>query len=86
MSWAGKGGSRAWRRVRLAVLNRDGHVCQVRGPRCTGLATHVDHMAPWFGRPEDVPINLLRAACRTCNIGQGAPTTEHLEPVRRTRW
>ena len=35
--------SARWKRVRAVVLERDGYACQLRGPRCTGVATQVDH-------------------------------------------
>jgi len=60
----------AWPRVRRAILERDGHLCQIRSPKCTGHATHVDHIIPttqggaWWD-----PTN-LRAACQNCNLGR----------------
>lgn len=59
-----------WRRIRQQVLERDGHLCQIRGPNCTRLADQVDHIVPWDkgGAPYD-PTN-LRAACRRCNVGR----------------
>jgi hypothetical protein len=35
-----------WPALRLRVLARDGYRCQVRGPRCQGEATMVDHIIP----------------------------------------
>jgi hypothetical protein len=32
----------AWPRIRLRILERDGHACQIKGPRCTGDATDVE--------------------------------------------
>lgn len=60
-------GSR-WRRLRLVILERDGYQCQIRGPRCEGKATDVDHIIPIAdGGPEFEETN-LRAACHPCNI------------------
>lgn len=57
----------AWRRVRLRVLDRDGGVCQIRGPGCEVDATEVDHIVPWrVGGALYDPDN-LRAACKHCN-------------------
>ena len=28
-----------WPKVRLEILERDGWLCQIRGPHCTGKAT-----------------------------------------------
>jgi hypothetical protein len=62
----------AWQRVRRAVLRRDGHVCQVRGPRCLGHATTVHHLIPSSQAPHLFwsEQNLV-AACSRCNYGGG---------------
>jgi len=60
-----------WERVRLAVLERDGHRCQIGGPRCTRVATTVDHMVPLAqGGARLDPAN-LRPACGSCNSRLG---------------
>ena len=42
MGWTYTGGpSRA---IKRRVLERDGHRCYLRGPRCIGHATQVDHV------------------------------------------
>ncbi len=57
----------AWPRIRKKILERDGYVCQVRGPRCRGHATQVDHIVPvtqggaWWDESN------LRASCQPCN-------------------
>jgi 5-methylcytosine-specific restriction endonuclease McrA len=62
-----------WQRLRLAILQRDGRVCQIRGRRCTTLATIVHHIIPASVRPDlfFTPTN-LQAACKPCNYGDGA--------------
>ena len=56
-----------WRKIRLQILDRDGYLCQIKSPGCTGTATQVDHIIPasqngsWFD-----PAN-LRASCANCN-------------------
>jgi 5-methylcytosine-specific restriction protein A len=64
--------SREWRALRLAILDRDGWQCQIRGPRCATVATTVDHIV----RPDDGGSiwneTNLRAACRPCNSRRGA--------------
>jgi 5-methylcytosine-specific restriction protein A len=63
--------SPVWRRVRLVVLERDGHVCQIRGPRCKVAAGEVDHIVrPELGGAWYDEGN-LRAACAPCNRGRG---------------
>lgn len=64
--------SAAWARQRKRILARDNHECQIRGPKCTGQATEVDHMSPWVPG-ETVPDSSLQAACKPCNAGLGAP-------------
>ena len=60
----------AYRRLRLAILDRDQGLCQIRGPKCTRYATEVDHIVARIdGGPIDDPTN-LRAACRACNAGR----------------
>jgi hypothetical protein len=61
----------AWKRVRLAVLERDGHVCQVRGQNCTGLANQVDHIVPLHAGGSYLDPSNLRASCRRCNVARG---------------
>jgi hypothetical protein len=60
----------AWPRIRKAILERDNHLCQIVGPRCTTHATHVDHIIPVTqGGPWWEPTN-LRASCQNCNLGR----------------
>lgn len=65
--------------LRDSIFARDGHRCQIRGPRCTGTAEDVDHIiSPLDGGEWFDPTN-LRAACPTCNRGRDTrnrrPTT-----------
>lgn len=63
--------TKRWRNIRKVVLERDCYECQIRGPRCTGEATQVDHIvAAAFGGDDD--YGNLRAACRSCNASLGA--------------
>jgi 5-methylcytosine-specific restriction endonuclease McrA len=43
-SW-GQGGSRNWRKIRVQVLERDRHECQLQYPGCIWAATEVHHRA-----------------------------------------
>lgn len=85
-SWA-SGSSRRWRKLRLAVLVRDGWVCQLRRPDvCTGRATHVHHT---LGRTVtgDEDDRYLVAACEPCNLAVGDPTKgPDPQPKPMTRW
>ena len=70
--WTGE-----YRRLAKWVLDRDGHVCQVRGPRCTQYATEVDHITARADGGQDTPEN-LRAACKRCNGWLSARRTNTL--------
>jgi 5-methylcytosine-specific restriction protein A len=59
----GKGrGGRPWRRLRDAVLKRDGFLCQCedcqKGDVVPALANEVDHIVPLFQGGSDDPSNL----------------------------
>lgn len=80
MSEAWRGGStRRWRKLRAAILVRDGEICRVgperaeRGARdvCTYRATQVHHLD---GKAAgDDPARLV-ASCAPCNLAEGDPT------------
>lgn len=59
-----------WKRVRLIVLERDGYICQIRGPRCTRRATAVDHIIPLVMGGDAFDTMNLRASCLRCNCGR----------------
>lgn len=62
-----------WRRIRVAILKRDGYACRapVPGGECGGRASVAGHvLARRLGGCDD-PAN-LRAECRTCSSSDGA--------------
>jgi 5-methylcytosine-specific restriction protein A len=68
-------GSR-WRKAKTTYLSRpENRACRIRGPRCTTLATMVDHRVAWqSGRTDDERQRLFwdvhgnwRPACRVCH-------------------
>jgi hypothetical protein len=61
----------AWKRTRKRILERDGYECGIGGPRCTGVATEVDHIVP-HALGGDASLDNLRAACKPCNAGLGS--------------
>ena len=65
----GRGG-RPWRRIRDAILKRDGHLCQPckRADRLT-LATQVDHVTPKAEGGTDADDN-LQAICAQCHASK----------------
>ena len=74
-------GGRQWRTLRLRILQRDNHRCQINARGCTLHADQVDHIIALVdGGPKYDPAN-LRAACGHCNSSLGAS----LGNTRRTR-
>jgi 5-methylcytosine-specific restriction endonuclease McrA len=77
--------SSTWRRLALAVIERDGYVCQIKGPRCTTIATSADHIEPTsMGGAMFDPAN-LRASCAHCNASLGARLRNARYPTRVAR-
>lgn len=60
------GSTRAWRKLRAAILRRDRHQCQVptppAGELCLAPATDAGHIVAWTLGGTDDPTN-LRAEC-----------------------
>lgn len=68
-----------WKRLRQAVLERDGYLCQIRLPGCTGLATEPDHIVP---NDDHSPAN-LQAACSHCNAEKNYRERPRVAPLYR---
>jgi 5-methylcytosine-specific restriction endonuclease McrA len=64
---ARNGSTRRWRKVRVQVLERDGHRCRY----CGASANTVDHVTPLIVGGSDHDTNLV-AACDHCNKTKGA--------------
>jgi 5-methylcytosine-specific restriction endonuclease McrA len=60
--------SRDYKRVRLQVLARDGHVCHY----CGQDATTVDHVIPIVKGGDPISMDNMVAACRRCNSSKGS--------------
>lgn len=84
-AWA-KGSTRAWRRLRLLVLERDRYRCQVDG--CDQPANTAGHLDPLCeGNPRLAPLDRLRAECARHNYSHGARLGNARRPGRRVpRW
>jgi hypothetical protein len=65
------GSTRRWRKVRAAVLKRDGYRCRY----CGAEATTVDHVRPVVSGGTDREDNLV-AACADCNGTKGDKTLD----------
>lgn len=78
-------GSAQWKRVRLAVLDRDGWRCV----DCGKPATMVDHEKPWRqGGDWFAPSNLV-AVCRSDNVKRAYKTggrQDRAEPRTPLTW
>lgn len=60
-----------WKQQRAKALQRDGHMCQIRGPRCTVTATEVDHIVSVAdGGGED--LSSLQSVCHNCHSAKTA--------------
>lgn len=71
-----RGSTRAWRRIRAYVLERDRYACQFLVPAnpggiCGAYATHVHHTDPRESGGSDDPANLA-AACADHNLTKGS--------------
>lgn len=53
-----------WEEIRQEVLDDANGVCEIRGPRCKGWATDVDHIR----RGNDHRRSNLQAACGPCHL------------------
>jgi 5-methylcytosine-specific restriction protein A len=67
--------TRAYRRLRVWILDRDRHACQIHGPNCTRAATEVDHVICRADGGDCFDPSNLRAACRPCNAWRAAVRT-----------
>jgi 5-methylcytosine-specific restriction enzyme A len=58
--------TQAWKVQRAKALQRDAHMCVVRGPRCLGRADQVDHVISVAnGGTDDLPN--LASTCKPCH-------------------
>lgn len=55
-----------WAALRKATLDRAGWQCEIKGPKCTGVASIADHVVSRRNGGADSLAN-LRAACRACD-------------------
>jgi 5-methylcytosine-specific restriction endonuclease McrA len=62
-----------WRKVRRAVLERDGHVCHW----CGEYANQADHLIPLSRLGERLDPNNVVASCGSCNAARGGATGIH---------
>lgn len=73
--------------VRPAVLARDGYECQIKGPKCVGVASEPDHIVPWQEGGAWYDMANLRAACKPCNAARRQPVAPGVvERVPSREW
>ena len=77
--WEG-GSTRAWRKTRQAVLDRDQHRCQLQLDGCTTRATCVHHLR---GKVMGDDPAWLVASCQACNLRIGDPNSGTTDPRPR---
>lgn len=86
-----RGSTRAWRRKRARVLDRDGRACRLKiDGTCIGTATHAHHLhgrgSTCEGCRRDSESHLV-AACAPCNLKIGDPMKAADPPaVPITHW
>lgn len=66
-------------RVRRAVIERDGYICQLCGGEIEPSDVHLDHIVPWSHGGPDTVKN-LRVTHSLCNIKRGAPVEDPQHP------
>lgn len=77
-----RGGNRwLWSNTRRMVMARDRNRCQGNGPRCTTIATEVDHITERAAGGDDSLSN-LRALCHQCHITRSVWDRGYLVPSR----
>ena len=59
-----------WGALSKRILERDGYMCQIGSPGCTGRATTTDHIVP-VSQGGGNEVTNLQAACRSCNSRKG---------------
>jgi 5-methylcytosine-specific restriction endonuclease McrA len=75
-----------WRRLSKAIIARDHGLCQIKGERCTTIATCCDHIVePDAGGARFAPSN-LQASCTSCNASKGARYGNARREPRSERW
>lgn len=73
-----------WKRLRKAVLNRDGWRCTACGKPVEGSDATVDHIVPYSG-PESNVMHNLATLCRSCNSTKQARTRARINWFNR-KW
>lgn len=81
--WAGRArtqrcSTKAWAALRLLVLERDQHTCQLAFTCCTGTADQACHIVAHADGGTDDPDN-LRAGCTPCHARE---TSQHANAAR----
>lgn len=67
-----------WAKIRLQVLERDRHVCQIALTGCTVQADSVDHIVPLSEGGARLDPRNLRASCRFCNLSRNGSRASQL--------
>ena len=75
-----------WRKVRRRVLERDGYLCQIKGPKCTVKATQADHVIPVLAGGALYDEENLRAACGHCNRSREDQTRKRRQVRPSREW
>ena len=71
----------AWDKLRMIVLARDAHRCQLGLDGCTSVATEVDHRTPRAAGGLD-DLHNLRSLCHHCHVRRVLEGTDARRPQR----
>lgn len=75
----------AWQRLRVQILNRDRHTCQINGPACKVHADQVDHIINIAAGGAQLDPANLQAACSACNARKAHAEAAKARTQRRNR-
>jgi 5-methylcytosine-specific restriction endonuclease McrA len=75
--------SSAWRRASKRAIERAGGLCEIRGPKCTVVATETDHIIPISKGGSLLDPANLRACCKTDNLARVDHSDTPAKLIRR---
>jgi len=70
------------RSLRVRILDRDKHTCQLCGAKAPDVPLHVDHIVPIAKGGRSVEEN-LHVLCAACNVGKSSRLLQSFKRVRR---
>lgn len=84
MAWGNGNKPHTTSKERERILSRDDYRCQIRGPRCTGVATEVDHIDNTRNSNYWRDSN-KRAVCSSCHKAETQREAAESRAARKAR-